>query len=129
MPVVVFLPYFCFTENPYQTESKHSETFCGFFLGQKTTVGRKEYQRRKTRWATHTWPRQPSLARSGVCWPTTASVPPPLSSINSHISRNPRESLRNTIPAAASSRTTRSNLDTISGGFTMSIGASPMMRE
>ncbi len=31
--------------------------------------------------------------------------------------------------AAAESRTTRSNLDTITEGFTTSIGASPMMRE
>ena len=32
-------------------------------------------------------------------------------------------------PAAASSRTTRSNLDTITEGFIILIGASPMMRE
>ena len=36
---------------------------------------------------------------------------------------------RNTTPATASSRTTRSNLDTITEGFIILIGASPMMRE
>ena len=36
---------------------------------------------------------------------------------------------RNIHPAAGESRTTRSNLDTITEGFTTSIGASPMMRE
>jgi hypothetical protein len=47
----------------------------------------------------------------------------------SPIFQKPYGSRRKTIPAAASSRTTRSNLDTITEGFIILIGASPMMRE
>ena len=57
-----FLPSFCFTENPYQRESKQSETFCGFFLGQKSTRGKKNYRRGARVGPPPTRARQPPLA-------------------------------------------------------------------
>jgi hypothetical protein len=41
-------------------------------------------------------------------WPTRSSPPPPICSINTLKSRKPSGSRRNTIPAVASSKTTRS---------------------
>ena len=40
-----FLLVFYFAENQYQTESKHNESFCGFFLDQKTPYGPRKYPR------------------------------------------------------------------------------------
>ena len=64
-------------------------------------------------------------------WVVPTSVPPglPLCSINTPIFQKPQGSRRKSIPAAAESRTTRSNLYTVTEGFTTSIGAYPMMRE
>ena len=58
----------------------------------------------------------------GLCPPR---VPPglPLCTINTPKIPEPLGSQRNIHPAAAESRTTRSNLDTITEGFTTSIGA------
>ena len=39
MPVDVFY----ITRNQYQTESKHRETFCEFFMDQKTTNGPEQH--------------------------------------------------------------------------------------
>ena len=41
VPVVVFY----IAGNQYQTETKHCETFCGFFMDQKTTSGPKKHLR------------------------------------------------------------------------------------
>ena len=78
---------------------------------------------------------QPTLARlgaqarpGGLC-PPRVPPEPPLCSINTPKIHKPQGSRGNIHPAAAESRTTRSNLDTITEGFTTSIGASPMMRE
>ena len=73
--------------------------------------------------------RQEAQARPGGLCPPRVPPEPPLCSINTPIFQKPQGSRRNTHPAAAESRTTRSNLDTITEGFTTSIGASPMMRE
>ena len=120
---------FYFAENKYQMESKCNETFWRIFLDQKTQDGPKKYQRGAPRGAQPTRARLGGLARpGGLClprWPPT----PPLRPINPQIFQKPYESRRNTIPAATSSRTTRSNLDTITEGFIILIGASPMMRE
>ena len=64
----------------------------------------------------------------GLC-PPWVPPGPPLWSIKTPIFQKPQGSQRKSIPAAAESRTTKSNLDTITEGFTTSIGASPMMRE
>ena len=73
--------------------------------------------------------RQEAQARPGGLCPPRVPPGPPLCSINTPIFPEPQGSRRNIHPAAAESRTTRSNLDTITEGFIMSIGASPMMRE
>ena len=41
--VVVFLLVFYIAGNQYQTESKHRETFCGFFMDQKTSSGPEKH--------------------------------------------------------------------------------------
>ena len=38
-----FLPVFYIAGKQYQTESKHRETFCGFFMDQKTTSGPEQH--------------------------------------------------------------------------------------
>ena len=68
----------------------------------------------------------------GAPWwvvPTSGAPGPPLCSIKTPILPKPLGSQRKSIPGAASSRTTRSNLDTITEGFIILIGASPIMRE
>ena len=61
-------------------------------------------------------------------WPPQWPPTPPLHPINPQIFQKPFGSQRNTIPAVASSRTTRSNLHHRKG-FIILIGASAMMRE
>ena len=73
--------------------------------------------------------RQEAQPRPGGLCPPRVPPGPPLCSINTPKIPEPQERQRNIHPAAAESRTTRSNLDTITEGFTTSIGASPMMRE
>ena len=68
-------------------------------------------------------------ARLGGLCPPRMPPEPSLCSINTPIFHKPYGSRRKSIPPAAKSRTTRSNLDTITEGFTTSIGASLMMRE
>ena len=72
---------------------------------------------------------QEAQARPGGLCPPGVPPGPPLCSINTHIFQKPQGKHQNIHRAAAESRTTRSNLDTITEGFTTSIGASPMMRE
>ena len=73
--------------------------------------------------------RQEAQARPGGLCPPRVPPGPPLCSINTPIFPKPQGSRRNIDPAAAESRTTRSNLDTITEGFIILIGASLMMRE
>src|SRR5215216_3903876 len=40
--VVVFC-FFYIAGNQYQTESKHRETYCGFFTDQKTSIGPEKH--------------------------------------------------------------------------------------
>ena len=81
------------------------------------------------RWAQPTRARQEAQARPGGLCPPWVPPGPPLCSINTPKIPEPQGSRRNIHPAAAESRITISNLDTITEGFTTSIGASPMMRE
>ena len=55
-----FLLVFYIAGNQYQTESKRSKTFCGFFMDQKTPVGTKKYQRGAP------WEEQPTRACLGA---------------------------------------------------------------
>ena len=70
-------------------ESKRSETFCGFFLDQKTPVGTKKYQRGAP------WEEQPTRAclgaqaHPGGLFPPQVSPEPPLYSINTPILQKP----------------------------------------
>ena len=85
------------------------------------------------------WGPQCTRVHPGGQWGPWDSFPPPLSSINTQIFQKPQGSRRNTILAAASSRTTRSNLEpypgtlpegnTITEGFIILISVLPMMRE
>ena len=65
-----FLLVFYITGSQYQMESKRSETFCGFFLDQKTQDGTKKYQRGAPRGAQPTRARLGPQARpGGLCPP------------------------------------------------------------
>ena len=121
---LLFLLVFYFVENQYKTESKCSETFWWFFLDQKTPVGPKKYQRGAPRGAKPTWMRLGwwVVPTSGA--PRTASLLYKYHNIPETLGESTKS-----IPATAEFRSTRSNLDTITEGFTTSIGASPMMRE
>ena len=72
---------------------------------------------------------QPARARLGGLCPPRVPPGPPLCSINTQIFQKPKGMHLNIHPTAAESRTTRSDLDTITEGFTTSVGASLMMRE
>ena len=89
----------------------------------------KEAVRGHPRWAQSSRARLGLLARPGGLCPPRWPPAPPLCSINTPIFQKPQGGRRKPILAAASSRTTRSILDTISEGCIMSIGASLMMRE
>ena len=60
--------------------------------------------------------RQWALVAPGWLCPPRVPPGPPICSINTQIFPKPFGSRRNIHPAATESRTTRSNLDTISGG-------------
>ena len=126
MPVVVFCIFYI-AGNQYQTESKHHETFCGFLLTKRIPVGQRI--RGSPRGAQPTCARLGAQARPGGLCPPRLPPGLPLYSINTPIFQKPYGGRRKSIPATASSRNTRSNLNTIIEGFIMSIGASPMMRE
>src|SRR5215216_4742663 len=84
-----FLLVFYFAEYQYQAESKRSETFCGFFLDQKTQVGPKKYQRGAPRGAQPTWARLGAQARPGGLCPPRWPPAQPLCSINTPIFQKP----------------------------------------
>ena len=62
-------------------------------------------------------------------WVVPTSVAPRTASLLYKYPNIPKTLGESVHPAVAESRTTRSNLDTITEGFIMLIGASPMMRE
>ena len=99
------------------------------FLDQKISSGPRKHLRGAPRGAQPTGARREAQARPGGLCPPQWPPAPLLCSMNTPIFQKPYASRRKSIPTAASSRTTRSNLDTISEGFIMSIGASLMMRE
>ena len=75
-------------------------------------------------------PHQGAPGGPGAPWcvvPT--SVAPWTASLLYKYPNIPETQARKSIPVTAESRTTRSNLGTITEGFIMPIGASPMMRE
>ena len=105
------------------------QNFTEIFYGPEDTQWAKAAPGGSPRRAQPTRPRQEAQAHpSGLC-PPRLPPEPPLCSINTPIFQKPQGSRHKSIPATAESRTTRSNLDTITEGFTTSIGASPMMRE
>ena len=133
----------------YWPSAHYQLFFCLFFTSQEINIKRSPntaklagdflWTRTPKMGQSSTWGcpegAQPTRARleaharpGGLCppWWPPAPLPRP---INSQIFQNPSGSWRNRIPATASSRTTRSNLDTITEGFIILIGASPMMRE
>ena len=85
-------------------------------MDQKTQIGPNKYQRGAPRVAQPTWARLEAHERPGGLCPPRWPPAPPLRPINPQIS-------------TTSSRTTRSNLDTITEGFIIPIGASSMMCE
>ena len=60
-----FLLVFYIAGNQYQTESKHRETFCGLFMGQKTPGGPKQHLGGAPREAQ---PTRACLGRPGAPW-------------------------------------------------------------
>ena len=103
--------------------------FMEIFMDQKTHNGPRHRLGGAPRGAQPTRARQEAQARPGGLCPPWVPPGPPLCSINTPIFQKPYRSRRKSIPAATSSRNTRSNVDTITEGFTISIGASPMMCE
>ena len=103
--------------------------FADIFYGPEGTCWALVAPGRVTRRGQPTRARQEAQARPGGLCPPRWPPAPPLRSINTTIFQKPQGSRQNIHPATAESRTTRSNLDTITEGFTTSIGASPMMRE
>ena len=124
-----FLHVFYIAGNQYQTESKCNERSRRIFLDHKAPNGPRLRPGGCSEERTTHQARQEAQAHPrGLC-PPWVPLGPPLCSINTPIFHKPYWSRQKSIPAAAESRTTRSNLDTITEGFTTSIGASPMMCE
>ena len=138
MSVVVFC-LFLVLQNISTKRSPNATKLFGDFFGPEDNLGAKEAPGGGPWGPQDTRVRRRPLARPNGLWGSRGSPPPPLSSINTQIFQKPQGSRRNTIPAAASSRTMRSNLEPYSGtlpegntiteGFIILIGDPPMMRE
>ena len=126
--VVVFSMFFTSQKINIKRTPNAAKLFVDFF-GPEDIQWAKEVPKREPEVSTR---HQGAPGGPGAPWwvvPTSGAPGPPLCSINTPIFQKPQGSQRKAIPAAASSRNTRFNLDTIIEGFIMSIGASPMMRE
>ena len=122
MLVAIFLLVFYFAENQYQTESKRSETFWILFLDQKTPVGPKKYQRGLR--GEHNPPGAPRWVVPTLVAPRTASL--------LYKYPNIPETLGESTKINSSHRKFQNHQiqsSTITEGFIVLIGASPMMRE
>ena len=129
----VLVAVFCMFFTPQEINTKRSpntaKLFVEFLWTRRHPMGRRSAWGGAPRGAQPTRARQEAQARpSGLC-PPRVPPGPPLCSINTLIFQKPQGSRRKSIPAVAGSRNTRSNLDTITKGFIILIGASPMMRE
>ena len=128
-PVAVFASFFTSQNINIKRIPIATKLFVDFFLDQKTPSGPKKYRRSGPRRP------QPTRARQGVPgapWWVVPSSAPFRTASDAYKFSNIQKTLgsrRNTIPATPSSRTARSNLNTITEGFIFFIGASPMMRE
>ena len=77
VPAAVFR-FFYITGNKYQMESKHRETFCGFFMDQKTSNGLEQHLGSAPRGAQPTRARLGAQARpGGLCPPRWPPAPLP----------------------------------------------------
>ena len=90
--------------------------FLWIFLAQKISSGPGTHLRGAPRRAQPTRECLGAQARPGGLCPPRWPPAPPLCSINSPIFQKPYGSRRKSVPAAVESRTTKSNLDTITRG-------------